>query len=392
MRLASIQIARAVAACAVALAHIQGDLQFHMSVALTPLFSIGAVGVDIFFVISGFIMVYVSAPIFGTAGAPRIFLIRRICRIVPLYWATTTLYIVIVLWALARGSLPGLDWALASYLFVPYPGGNETFPVYSIGWTLNYEMFFYTVFAVILLWPRRTAVALLAAAFLVWVGLGALVHLPAPLRFLSHTIVLEFVFGALVGLAHLERIQVSRFVGRLMIAVAVGILAVEYVAGYLPLLIAPIWPPRFIGLGIPAVLIVAGAVLQAPLPSPSGAPVKVREWADLVTRGMEKLGDASYAIYLLHPLVFILARFGWPTVRGAAQFVAPAAWADVIAAWTYAALAFGATLGLSVLAHMLFERPVTARLTRLLVGKRSAATRREVTSASDLGPAATAKK
>src|SRR5215204_7303162 len=130
--LASIQVLRAIAACVVALAHIHGDLKYHMGVSLMPVFSVGGVGVDIFFVISGFIMVYVSAPTFGEASASRVFLLRRICRIVPLYWAATTLYIAIVLWALARGSLPGLDWALASYLFVPYPGGNETFPVYSI--------------------------------------------------------------------------------------------------------------------------------------------------------------------------------------------------------------------------------------------------------------------
>ena len=55
-------------------------------------------GVDVFFVISGFIMVHASAPLFGTApGGGRIFLARRIARIVPIYWAVTTLYLAIAL-------------------------------------------------------------------------------------------------------------------------------------------------------------------------------------------------------------------------------------------------------------------------------------------------------
>jgi exopolysaccharide production protein ExoZ len=77
-----------------------------MGVSVMPAFSVGGVGVDILFVISGFIMVYVSAPMPGQAGAPRVFLLRRICRIVPLYWAAITLYVMIVMWALARAGEP----------------------------------------------------------------------------------------------------------------------------------------------------------------------------------------------------------------------------------------------------------------------------------------------
>src|SRR5262245_6690529 len=113
--LTSIQVLRAVAACAVALAHIQGDVNHHIGVSLFPLLSIGGFGVDIFFVISGFIMVYVSAPMFAVPGAARVFLLRRICRIAPLYWAVTTFYIVIWLWVLGRGAVPAFDWTLASY-------------------------------------------------------------------------------------------------------------------------------------------------------------------------------------------------------------------------------------------------------------------------------------
>jgi exopolysaccharide production protein ExoZ len=220
-------------------------------------------------------------------------------------------------------------------------------------------MFFYCVFAVIIIWPRRAAVAVLAAAFLIWVAAGAVFAFPAPLRFLSHSIVLEFVFGALIGLAYLEGIRVSRLLGRLMIAAAVLILAFGYAVNYVPFLIAPISPPRFIGLGLPAALIVAGAALQEPRRSMSMASI-----------AMQKLGDASYAIYLLHPIVFIVARYSWPSVHSSAQLVLPAPIAGTAAAWIYATLAVGGTLGLSVLTHACFERPVTKYLTRQLVGRR----------------------
>jgi exopolysaccharide production protein ExoZ len=358
--LSSIQALRAIAACAVALAHIQGDVNHHMGVSLLPLLSVGAVGVDIFFVISGFIMVYVSAPMFAAPGAARVFLLRRICRIVPLYWAVTTLYIVIWLWALGRGALPAFDWTLASYLFIPYPGGNETFPVYSIGWTLNYEMFFYAVFAITLFWSRRGAVAVLAGAFLLWVAAGSLLDLPAPAKFLANSIVLEFVGGALLGLAYVEGYRVSRLVGSLMVTLAVALLAWGFSVDYLPFLIAPVWPPRFVGLGVPAFLIVAGAALQEPHARPGA-----------LTRLLEQFGDASYAIYLLHPMVFVLARLGWSNVRGGTRIADPT-WLDVLATSIYAALTFGLALALSAIVYKTYERPVTRFLTRQLVGTRKA--------------------
>ena len=88
--LSLVQILRALAALAVALDHLTFELarQFKWQAAPFP-FSAGSAGVDVFFVISGFVIVYVSEPLFGKPWAPACFLGRRLARIVPLYWSTT---------------------------------------------------------------------------------------------------------------------------------------------------------------------------------------------------------------------------------------------------------------------------------------------------------------
>ena len=118
-------------------------------------------GVDIFFVISGFIMVYASSRWFGSAQSPRVFLAHRIARIVPLYWATTMLYLAVVLFApaLLNSEYLAPGFVISSFLFIPAarPDGLVQ-PLYSLGWTLNYEMFFYALFAIAIAFPRRRGV------------------------------------------------------------------------------------------------------------------------------------------------------------------------------------------------------------------------------------------
>ena len=87
--LASIQVLRACAASMVLLAHQWQALEQVGAPDAIPNWVAGAFGVDLFFVISGFIMVYTSEPLFGRRDASRIFIGRRLLRIVPLYWALT---------------------------------------------------------------------------------------------------------------------------------------------------------------------------------------------------------------------------------------------------------------------------------------------------------------
>src|ERR1041385_2180302 len=139
-------------------------------------FKVGAPGLDLFFVISGFVMVYSSERLFGRADAPRIFMLRRIARIVPLYWAMTLVVLAYFLLAHGRDMLFALyppGNILASFLFYPYPRGDGALvPLHALGWTLNYEMFFYVVFAALICLSREIAVTAIVALFCTLAVLG----------------------------------------------------------------------------------------------------------------------------------------------------------------------------------------------------------------------------
>jgi len=142
----SIQILRAVAALGVVALHVSHEGATRLG-ARSPLpdFSVGAAGVDLFFVISGFIMVYASDALFARRGAPAWFFTRRLARIVPLYWAATAAAVACFVALRYAGALEQLSWQtlVASLLFVPWPRPDGAMlPVHMLGWTLNFEMFF----------------------------------------------------------------------------------------------------------------------------------------------------------------------------------------------------------------------------------------------------------
>ena len=109
--------------------------------------------------ISGFIMVLTSSN-----AAPRDFAVRRIIRIVPLYWTLTGALMLLALWKpeAFRATAASLEYLVKSLLFIPYPNpgqGGQLFPLLVPGWSLNLEMFFYAVFTATLFPPRRRRIA-----------------------------------------------------------------------------------------------------------------------------------------------------------------------------------------------------------------------------------------
>ncbi len=149
--LQSIQALRAIAATSVILVHI-------------PFIGKGAFGVDIFFVISGFIICYISSLNSDD------FLLKRVFRIVPLYWLGTfgVFLLALVVPAWLNATTANLTDLAKSLFLIPYKredGG--TFPMLFLGWTLEYEMFFYFAFGLALVffkkWTSLAASILLAA-------------------------------------------------------------------------------------------------------------------------------------------------------------------------------------------------------------------------------------
>ncbi len=290
-----------------------------------------------FFVISGFIMVYSSAELFGARGAAATFLKRRWLRIVPLYWIFTTAWLVAAL--ALPGALNGAELApghvAASYLFLPLPAPDGSLqPLYGLGWTLNFEMFFYVLFSAALFLPRGYAVAAVTAALVSLVLLGAIADLPPPFAFWTQPIILEFAAGMALGLLHAAGLRIP---GAASLALAL--------LGLNLLLVLPGEDlPRWVALGLPALAIVAGAGMM----QESGGTRRLE-------RGLVALGDASYALYLVHPFVI-------RPLTMAALFVGISSLAGIA---LYAAVALGIAVIAALVVHDVIERPFMGRRSKL---------------------------
>jgi exopolysaccharide production protein ExoZ len=336
----AIQLLRAVAAISVALCHFNSLELILRGRANDPIFLYPlASGVDLFFVISGFVMVYASEPLFAAPNGSLTFLIRRLARILPLYWVVTAIVIPTLNFDVTW------DLVLKSYLFIPFvkPNGS-TQPLFGVGWTLNYEMFFYAIFAAALFWSRRTAVALVCA-LLCGCAIAGWWFSPesVPLRFWSDPIILEFVFGMAIALLYRRRILLPGWarLGSFAAAVAVIWLTRQWPSEYRPLL----W-------GLPAAAIVAAAVLGE------------QKWEHrLITAWVKRLGDASYSIYLIHALtigmIYVLLPYGL----------------DYLPINLLLILGFAVTLFLSLALYRYFEKPFTSLARAWLEQRRTLAIR-----------------
>lgn len=194
MRLVHIQTLRFIAAAAVVSFHSLGAAKLYLSIDKSPLFEIlryGYFGVDLFFVISGFIIYYTTHAANITSG---IFLARRVERIVPLYWSVT------IFWCLLGLVVPSLfkvtDWLSAdnvarSLTFTMFTSGR--FPIVFIGWSLEYEMFFYLCVAFVLA-VGEWAWSIVTLAFSSLILLGCFYHpsvRSASYAFITNPLLLE---------------------------------------------------------------------------------------------------------------------------------------------------------------------------------------------------------
>lgn len=318
-RLYSIQGLRGLAALGVVIFHVGqwAHLDLHS----------GAAGVDLFFVISGVIMWLVT----DREKEPVQFLKRRALRIVPLYWLITlaAVGLALVFPLVAWDVQPDLGHVLKSLAFIPhYSPRGLPFPALAQGWTLNYEVLFYGLFALALLLPRRQQFLALTTAF----GGIAIVGVANPPLYMviANFLLLEFSAGMLLARAWKAKAFPGGWWGLLPIALGIVVLVLvrDVGNGFDP----ANW--RSLAWGLPATAIVGGALSLE-------AAGKWPRWAWL-----ERLGDASYAIYLTERL----------TISGAYTVLKwPPAWIALLAG-------IGAAVAVGLAVHRWIERPLLARL------------------------------
>lgn len=295
-------------------------------------FAMGGMGVDIFFVISGFI-IWIT----GRDLTPAEFLKRRILRLAPLYW-TVTILVAAGIWA--TGGAVGWSELAHSMAFVAHPPGDTGLPpkpILSVGWTLNLEILFYALMAGVLFAPRAIRLPLIVGLLGGLVTFGTLLPANADprLSFYTGLFFAEFLIGILFGVLWTSG-RVPDLSSRNVLIFAGATLALAA----LPLDGAN----RLMAYGGFVILLVLLALMAEPglRARPSGM--------------FHVLGDASYSLYLTHlPVIFACQML-------VAQGVLPQG-GPVLAV-----IAITAALVVSHACHLLFERPVHRALSARLRG------------------------
>jgi len=265
-----------------------GVVLFHTGFTIHGVRPFGGVfGVHMFFLLSGYIMASIID------NDPTAFVRRRLIRIIPLYW-TLTLFLYTVAWKFPH--LMGATRAvpselIKSLLFVPFAKSNGLYqPILFVGWTVNYEMFFYMMLSIAVLINKRRAALLGASIMLTVMAICSLFATRSAIaKFYSDPVLLECVFGLL---AYYCVRYASRRMTPAMKPVLIGLAAVSLVL--LPVieafrLLASV--PMVLRFGPLSFILICSACLLAF----SGFDIQVKV--------IVLLGDASYVMYLVHPYI-----------------------------------------------------------------------------------------
>lgn len=290
-KIISIQFLRFVAAMMVVLYHTTVALDKYFPSSLSHAIAtnalLGASGVHIFFVISGFIMVYTSFEAADRHFDAPIFAYRRFSRIYPIYIIYALAYLAFYAAVGAGKNLSGVE-LIGSLLLFP---GYSSF-IIGPGWTLSYEVYFYLCFGVSMLLGLTRGLIVLTFYFVAAMA-GAFIFNPTDptIHVLTGSLLVEFLLGAWTGYAVICSVRISNGTANAMLVLAI----IGFLAG---IVLGFRWLPTALGWGIPAALLVGSLVFR----EANGAiPSIIRRWS--------LLGDSSYSLYLLHVMLIDIVVF-----------------------------------------------------------------------------------
>jgi exopolysaccharide production protein ExoZ len=266
--LCSVHALRLLAAFAVAAHHCATRFS-------NPPVQIGAAGVDLFFVISGLVISLSTKP----SDRASDFCVKRLIRVVPLYWIATIAIIALDSWVGVTVA-SGTDLIRATF-FIPIPGHV---PPYAPAWTLTFEMMFYAVFAILLGALRRDVTLIAALVMMALAAAKLTVFLTRDFN-LSTDFCVEFTFGLVLAAGLKRGLRIDSTIAAACIIMAIALFAKNYAGSSV----------RVVGWGIPSLLLVIGVISFE-----SSAIFRNR----LIVFG----GAASYSLYLFHVTAFNLVN------------------------------------------------------------------------------------
>ena len=329
-----------------------GVVYFHFALKTAPeapLINLGQFGVDLFFVLSGFIMwTTVHAANSQRKTTPGAFLLRRVIRIAPIYWMMTIIAASIDTDpVLSIGYSGSLSDFLCSIFFIPAWNAKTpdmVAPILIVGWTLNLEMLFYALFAAGLSLPQQYRLPVIGAILTAASVAGIFITSEnAIVSAYTNTIVIEFLFGMGLGalwvrnrLAMTTHIALSLIFAGLFTATLATMLLDEALLTYRGF----IWGPA-------AAFIVTGFLGLEKLIA-----TRPISW-------LKRLGDASYSLYLTHGMALSAMTALTP------PFVSTMPPALLLP------LQITAATGAGVCIYYWLEKPATAAAKRLLQGRQS---------------------
>ena len=300
-KLQNIQALRGIAVLSVLMFHLVAIESIYggTQTILTDIFGFGMFGVDLFFVISGFIMVTITKDQEQNAKQALIFLYHRVSRIYPIYWVYTSLVLVVYLIKEVKGTNEVEIDILASFLLYP----SATPLLIAVGWTLIHEIYFYTVLFFSLL---LTSKKVISGVIFIW-GASVIIlniSLESPsllLRFVTHPLTLDFIGGYFLAKylysEHNSTLKTSTLMTLATISIAAAIFAYNYYYG-LTGHAEPLRWWRILIFGSPAMITVFCFY-------------KAERNGYFINSLLVAIGNASYSIYLTHILTLILIGKVW---------------------------------------------------------------------------------
>ncbi|MBB6004496.1 acyltransferase [Arcicella rosea] len=291
----SIQFLRGFAAFVVVFYHIGGYIKKNFPVDfLGDFFGFGFAGVDLFFVISGFIIHFTSKQYFGNPSKLKEYLIKRIVRVFPIYWIILTVMFFFS-WLtsiISHREVFGANYPhnlvsyFQTYLLLPlHPAIN------AVSWTLSYELFFYFIFSFLIiskrLWFVPVCILMVSAFNLILIEQSGSKYF----KFIFSGYNIEFMLGFLICKFY-DKLKLSSILSLIILILALGIILIwgnevsdfDYIK-------------RILVFGLSS-----GLILISLLNLESNRTVKVPQFSILV-------GNASYVLYLIHfPMLLLLNK------------------------------------------------------------------------------------